>query len=89
MPKVREPSVPLDPNDSAPFVSDVLVFVVHPPAPFAVSRFPEEPPVEHPDPPLAAAQVGLAAAPCVSRKNPFVPGASAVQTVELRYRIAP
>jgi hypothetical protein len=84
LPIATEPAVPETPRDKAPLVSDVTVSVVHPPEPFDVRRLPAEPPVVQPDPPLAAAHVGLALAPCVSKKNPLVPGASTVQIVEFR-----
>ena len=65
LPILTEPSVPEAPSVSAPLVSPVDVSVVQPPEPLAVSRLPEEPPVEQPEPPEAAAHVGFADEPCV------------------------
>jgi hypothetical protein len=84
LPKVADPRVPLNPNVSAPFVSVDTVTVVQPPAPLATRRSVALPPVLQPVPPLAAAHVGFALAPWVCKNSPDDPGASTVQTVELR-----
>ena len=72
-----DPSVPELPSDSAPSVTLASTAGAHAPAVPYSTMLVDKPPEGEQAPP--AAQVGLAAAPCVSRKYPDVPGARTVQ----------